>query len=124
MGLDRTIRFTSAELPDWPAILVKLNELGISASLRMIDNLPAFQDEIPEPGWKELRVGFLEGMVTLRRGTNSFSCVVWGNAEGPLKRAWDALIWACAAASEGTIETPAGTQSAAEFASVSGLISA
>lgn len=123
MGLDRTIRFTSAESPTWSAILVKLNELGISASLRMIDNLPAFPDETPEPGWKELRVGFAEGMVTLRRGANSFSCVVWGNADGPLKHAWDALSWACAAASDGTIETPDGSQSAAEFAAISGLTS-
>ena len=28
----------------------------------MIDGLPAFPDEVPEPGWKELRIGFASGM--------------------------------------------------------------
>ena len=115
MGLDRTIRFASEAAPSWPAIAAQLHRVGLTASLRMIDGLPAFPDEVPDPTWKELRVGFAAGMVTLRRGPDSLSCIVWGNADGPLKRAWDALCWASAAAGGGTIDSPDGPVSADDF---------
>ena len=70
----------------------------------MIDGLPAFPDEVPEAGWKELRVGFSSGMVTLRRGPNHLACVVWGNADGELLQCWESLAMACASAGDGTIE--------------------
>lgn len=121
MGLDRTIHFES-ETPEWDAIHAELRRIGIESSLLMIDGLPAFPDETPEATWKELRVRFAAGMVTLRRGTKQLTCVVWGNAEGPLQRALDALIWACASACEGTIDTPAGPLSADEFGRSVGLL--
>jgi len=121
MGLDRTIHFGSAEAPTWEAIRGELHRAGIEVSLCMIDGLPAFPDETPEATWKELRVGFPAGMVTLRRGPNQFSCIVWGNAEGPLKLAWNALCWACGSACGGTMETPEGPQTASEFGRSAGL---
>jgi hypothetical protein len=87
----------------------------------MIDGLPAFPDETPEPGWAELRVGFPAGMVTVRRGAGSLTCVVWGNADPGLRAAWDRLCWACAAAGGGSVETPGGAVSAAEYARAAGL---
>src|SRR5436305_399952 len=108
MGLDRTIRFPSAETPSWEAIRTHLARVGESAPLRMIDGLPAFPDETPEPTWKELRVGTAGGMVTVRRGPGVLTCVVWGNADAALDAAWAKVVWACAAAGGARTETPAG----------------
>ena len=120
MGLDRTIRFPS-EPPAWDAIEAQLARIGDAPQLRMIDGLPAFPDEVPEPGWKELRVGFPAGMITLRRGTDALTCVVWGNADDALRHAWNGLCWACAEAGSGLIETPSGSLTSSEFARASAL---
>lgn len=122
MGLDRTIRFAAPQVPSWESIRDELDRIGIAAPLRMIDGLPAFPDETPDAAWKELRIGFPAGMVTLRRGPNHLSCVVWGNAEPPLKQAWDALCWACAAAGGGTLDFPEGPLSAEAFGHSVGLL--
>ncbi len=87
----------------------------------MIDGMPAFPDEIPDSDWCELRLGTPAGMITLRKQPSSLSCVVWGNADSLLVQDWHRVIWACAAAGYGQIETPAGTQSASEFASLHGI---
>src|SRR5436309_15395805 len=108
MGMDRTIRF-AAEPPAWDAIREQLRRVGEDGALRMIDGMPAFPDETPEPGWRELRVGTAAGMVTVRRRPDSLSCVVWGSADSALTAAWHKVIWACAAASAGTVETPSGS---------------
>ena len=121
MGLDRTIRFPSAETPSWEAIRTHLARVGESAPLRMIDGLPAFPDETPEPTWKELRVGTAGGMVTVRRGPGVLTCVVWGNADAALDSAWAKVVWACAAAGGGRIETPAGPAGPDEFARSAGI---
>ncbi len=121
MGLDRTIRFDT-EPPAWTVISQQLARIGEVPPLRMIDNLPAFPDETPEAGWKELRVGFAAGMVTLRRGTATLSCVVWGNADAALRASWDQLCWACAIADNGQIATSSGLLTAEQFASEIGLI--
>jgi hypothetical protein len=121
MGLDRTIRFPTTETPHWESIRAQLARVGISASFKMIDGLPAFPDEIPEPGWKELRLGVDGGMVTIRRGHGLFNCIIWGNADDSLQLAWSKVIWACASAGSGMIEMPTGTLSPDEFAEVSGL---
>lgn len=115
MGLDRTIRFP-ADVPNWEAIQSALVRVGESASLRMIDGMPAFPDEIPEAGWSELRIGFPSGMVTIRRSSHSLTCVVWGNADDALRTAWDKLCWAAAVAGGGSIAMPDGSLTANEFA--------
>ena len=123
MGLDRTIRF-AGDPPTWEAIQIHLARVGVDAALRMIDGLPAFPNEQPEAGWKELRLGTAAGIVTLRRAPNFFSCVVWGNADDALRSMWNRLCWACATAGEGTLETDAGHLSANEFAQSLGLFPA
>lgn len=121
MGLDRTVRFPDATTPSWEAIRSQLARVGESGQLRMIDGLPAFPDETPEDGWSEVRVGTAAGMVTLRRRPGAISCVVWGNSDPALSAAWDKVAWACAEAGGGTVETPAGVVTAAEFAASAGL---
>lgn len=121
MGLDCTVRFPGASVPGWDAVKGQLARLGESAPLRMIDGLPAFPDESPEEGWRELRVGFAAGMVTLRRGIDALTCVVWSNADPALLAARDRLAWACAAAGQGTVSTEAGDVSGEEFARQAGL---
>jgi hypothetical protein len=121
MGLDCTIRFPTGSVPAWDAVRGQLARVGESAPLRMIDGLPAFPDESPEAGWRELRIGCAAGMVTLRRGSDTITCVVWSNADAGLLAARDRVAWACAAAGEGTIDTPDGASSAAEFARTLGI---
>ena len=121
MGLDCTVRFPAGSVPAWDAIKGQLARVGGPAPLRMIDGLPAFPDESPEDGWRELRVGFPAGMVTLRRGTDTLTCVVWTNADPALVATRDRVAWACAAAGPGTVATPAGEVSADEFARLAGL---
>lgn len=121
MGLDRSVTFPGGDPPSWEAIAGRLLDLGESPAVKMIDGLPAFPDEVPEPGWSELRVGFGAGMVTLRRVAGGVSCVVWGNADAALLAARDSLAWAVAAAGAGVVDTPVGPLAASEFARSVGL---
>lgn len=121
MGMDRTIRFSTTETPTWDAVRAQLRRVGEDGTLRMIDGLPAFPDEAPDPAWRELRVGTAAGMVTLRRRADALNCVVWGNADSALMAAWHKVIWACAAAGPGTVETPSGPLPAADYAASVGL---
>lgn len=105
MGMQRDIQFPTAE-PTWAAVAAALREAGEQPILRMIDGLPAFPDELPEDGWRELRVSVTGGMVTLRRGDSGWSCVVWGNADDALRRGWDACCTAVARAGRGVVEPP------------------
>lgn len=122
MGLDRTVRFASAETPAWEAVRSQLLRVGEAGQLRMIDNLPAFPDEDPPADWKELRVGTTGGMVTIRRGSGSLTCVVWGNADAALSAAFAKAIWACAAAGAGVVDMPSRALTAAEFAASEGVL--
>ena len=121
MGVERVVDFPAGPPPAWPEILARLAASGEAPVLRMIDGLPAFPDESPEDGWRELRVGFPAGMVTLRRGTDTLTCVVWSNADPALVAARDRVAWACAAAGPGAVATPAGEVPADEFARLAGL---
>jgi len=116
MGLDCTIHFPTGPAPEWDAIKAQLARIGEQAPLRMIDGLPAFPDESPQAGWRELRIGFASGMVTIRRVGDSLACIVWGNADPTLLSARDRVVWACAEAGQGVISTPSGEETAAEFA--------
>jgi hypothetical protein len=121
MGLDRTIRFSTAEVPSWEAICTQLRRVGEESQLRMIDGLPAFPDETPAPDWKELRLGSTSGMVTIRRGAGELTCMVWGNADPSLMSTLSKVCWACAAAGGGQIVTSSGLVSAEEFARSAGI---
>jgi len=122
MGLDRVIRFPNSQPPKWDAVCKQLARVGETGQLRMIDGLPAFPDEIPAEDWKELRVGTQAGMVTIRRTPpNALTCIIWGNADQSLNLAWAKIIWACAGAGGGVIESPAGSISADQFAQSEGL---
>ena len=104
MGLDCTVRFPAGDTPSWGAIRSRLRQAGEAGQLRMIDGLPAFPDEDPPDDWKELRVGTAGGMVTVRRGADTLTCVVWGTADPKLDAGWRAVTWACAAAGGGVID--------------------
>ena len=120
MGMERIIELPAGGVPAWATIREQLHRVGEVAVLRMIDGLPAFPDEIPEPGWKELRVGLSAGMVTLRTAPQGLLCVVWGNADPSLRTSWDKLCWAAAAVG-GTVQTPSGPLDATAFAQSVGL---
>lgn len=115
MGVELSVAF-AGEVPEFGAIRTQLARVCAVPPLRMIDGLPAFPDEVPEGGWRELRFGFPAGMVTLRRAPGALSCVVWGTADAALLAARDALAWGCAEAGGGTVRTGSGDLSAEEFA--------
>jgi hypothetical protein len=117
--MECTVRVAST--PTWEAIRDQLTRIGEPVQLRMIDGLPAFPDETPTDDWKELRLGFRAGMVTIRRGTGSLSCAIWGNADENLEMAWRKVIWASAAAGDGEVETASGSVSADAFACSIGI---
>jgi hypothetical protein len=122
MGLDITIQFPAGVVPAWEDIRSQLARVGELAPLRMIDGLPAFPDEAPAEGWRELRVGVAAGMVTIRCANSVLSCVIWSNADAALLAARERVAWACAAAGNGTIDAPSGAVSADEFARLSGIV--
>jgi hypothetical protein len=124
MGLDSTIRFPAGAVPAWDAVMLQLARVGEAAPLRMIDGLPAFPDESPADDWRELRLGCAAGMVTLRRGSDSVTCIVWSNADAALLASRDRVAWACAAAGQGSVATDTGEVSADAFARQCGIQSA
>jgi hypothetical protein len=115
MGLERTIRLPADGELSWKGVNEQLVRAGIAASIRMIDGLPAFPDEDPSPDWREIRIGTSAGMVTIRRSAGTVSCVIWGTGDQVLTDLWMKVIWACAAASAGLIESPSGPLTADEF---------
>ena len=98
MGIQRVITFPSGTTPGWPAIAAELAAGGEVPTLRMIDGLPAFPDETPDPSWSELRVSLSGGMVTLRRHADTIQCVVWGNDDPALRSALELTTRAIASA--------------------------
>lgn len=121
MGLDCTVRFPAGAVPEWDLVKAQLLRVGEPGTLRMIDGMPAFPDETPEPHWRELRVGCAAGMVTVRRGTDALTCVIWSNADPALFAARDRVVWACCAAGSGLIGTAGGEVSCDEFARAQGI---
>ena len=82
MGMEVTI--SGGAGATWPTIRERLLAVGLPFSIRMIDNLPAFPDEVPEDGWREVRLSLASGMVTLRKAGADLNCIVWGNADAAL----------------------------------------
>src|SRR6266404_958649 len=105
MGMEQTVTFVPDNLPTFEAVRTLLAARGFPLQLRMIDGELAFPDEKPSEGWRELRVGTPQGMITLRRDADRISFVTWGNADRALTQAWNALVWACAHAGGGQILT-------------------
>ena len=116
MGMDQKVRFAADRMPSWQHLCELLTGHGLTPQLRMIDGQPAYPDEQPVDEWTELRVGTAQGMVTLRREPDGIRLVTWGNADAAMCQAWNALTWAIALLSGGTIETGSGSCIAAEFA--------
>lgn len=98
MGMERVVTFPAAE-PTWPAVRDRIAAAGRLVQMRMIDNLPAFPDEEPEAGWREVRVSLGGGMLTVRREPGRWKVVVWGNADEALRA--DQELVARAGADEG-----------------------
>lgn len=122
MGLDRIVTFPAGHTPAWEAVKEQLLRVGEPGTLRMIDGLPAFPDELPPEDWKELRVAAGgAGMLTVRRTSAALTCVVWGNADPGVRASWDRFVWACAAAGDGRVQTDAGAVTAVEFAQLTDI---
>jgi hypothetical protein len=114
MGVEQRVTFAGSP-PPWQEVRDVLARSGFPVQMRLIDGQLAFPDEEPPESWQELRVAAAGGMVTLRRSGQELACVTWGNADAPLRQAWNALAWACAAAGAGQVQTEAGPQDAEAF---------
>jgi hypothetical protein len=115
MGMDRKVTIPDA-FPIWGRLADFLAARQFPVKTMMVDGELSLPDEQPPDAWRELRVGTPLGMVTLRREVDGVRLVTWGNADGPLRQAWNALTWALAEVFGGVIHDEAGSMSAAEFA--------
>ena len=99
-----TAVFAAGRPPSWPAVRDLLQRRGLAMKMRMIDGQPAFPDEEPADGWREVRVAAADGMITVRSDGARLVFVTWGNAGPALLQAANALAWAFAEVGSGTIE--------------------
>jgi hypothetical protein len=111
MGMDQKVIFPAEKTPTWPALAELLAGKNLPLQMRMIDGELAFPDEAPPDNWRELRVGGSGGMITLRRDADGITLVTWGNADANMRQTWNALAWAVAHLTGGTI----GNQPADDF---------
>ncbi|MCE9532001.1 MAG: hypothetical protein K8T89_12880 [Planctomycetes bacterium] len=105
--MERHIAF-SGDAPSWETIQKHAAALGVPIALKMIDGLPAFPDELPDAGWRELRFSSAAGMMSLRLQPGQMSVVVWGNADESLRSDWETVAKACAQAAGGSVSPDAG----------------
>ena len=108
MGLEVRVKFPAAPVLDWGGLLVDLAARGRPGTVKMIDDLPAFPDEVPPAEWREVRLGFAAGMVTVRRAGGDLACVVWGTADAGLTAAQSAVAEALAGQGGGVVSPPSG----------------
>jgi hypothetical protein len=116
MGMEHVVTFPGGAAPAWQDVAGLLARRGFPAETRMIDGELVFPGDPPPEGWRELRLGTPQGMVTLRREPGRVRVVTWGNADAAMLQAWNALAWACAEAGGGLIEAADGPLSADDFA--------
>jgi hypothetical protein len=115
MGMEQKVEFGSLSCPPWTEVAVLLARANYPLTMRMIDGQLALPDEVPPDGWSELRVGTRGGMITIRRLPAAVELVTWGNADTAMREAWNALTWAFAACSSGSVLCAEGALSADEF---------
>jgi len=121
MGMDRKVALPADAVPSWVHLSSFFSARQYPVKLMMIDGELSFPDEQPPDSWRELRLGTSLGMVTLRRETDGISVVTWGNAEGPLRQAWDTVTWAIAEVFGGKIHEGGRSLTASEFARELGI---
>ena len=103
MGMDQKVCFPPEKTPTWKQLADLMAQRGLPLQMRMIDGELAFPDEAPPDSWRELRVGTSAGMITLRCEADGITLVIWGNADEPMRQAWNELARALADLSGGTI---------------------
>ena len=103
MGMEQKVVLPAGQTPVWPKLADHCVAQSFPLKVMMIDGELAFPDETPGDAWREVRVGTAHGMVTLRRAEDGVHLVTWGNAEGPVRAAWETLARLVAEAFEGTV---------------------
>ncbi|WP_157369592.1 hypothetical protein [Zavarzinella formosa] len=94
MGMTKSVTFAKAP-PAWPAVRDRLTALGHPPQMRLIDNMPAFPDEDPPENWRDIRLTFGAGMLTIRNDGSVWHIVVWGNADEATLAHQEMLAKAC-----------------------------
>jgi hypothetical protein len=116
VGVEQRVSFAGAAMPSWETVRDLLAGRGFPTQMRMIDGELSFPDDVPPAGWRELRVGTAQGMVTVRREAGGVAFVTWGNADLGLRQAWNALTWGYAEAGGGRVQAAEGPLDATAFA--------
>src|ERR1700738_582389 len=116
MGMERKVAIPQDTVLAWARVAEFMAARQFPLKMMMIDGALSFPDEQPPDTWRELRIGTPLGMVTLRREDDGIRVVTWGNAEGPLRQAWNAVSWALAEVYVGNIDDVGGNLSPSEFA--------
>ncbi|VTS03406.1 hypothetical protein [Tuwongella immobilis] len=104
MGMEITVRYP-LNPPNWEVIQVELKASLIEYQIRMIDQLPAFPDELPPEGWREVRLSLADGMLTIRRIGNHDRVIIWGNASDRLQQLWRQIAGILAATGSGIADS-------------------
>jgi hypothetical protein len=115
MGMDQKVIFPPINTPSWAEFAELLAKHQYPVQLRMIDGELALPDEAPPHDWRELRVSTSAGMVTLRRDGDGITLVIWGNADANMRQAWNALTWALATLTGGSVRSAAGEMTLEDF---------
>ena len=121
MGMDQKVLFESKRLPGWAEFVDLLANRKFPIQLRMIDGELALPDETPPHDWRELRVSTSAGMITLRHDADGITLVIWGNADANIRQAWNALTWAFANLTGGSVRSATGEMPLADFAETAEL---
>jgi hypothetical protein len=113
--MEQQVTFGPSDCPTWSAVDTLLRDHNFPVQMRMIDGQLAFPDETPPQTWQELRLGTPGGMITVRRQADGVTLVTWGNADDAMRRAWNAVTWAFAELSQGTVLRDDGALSPAGY---------
>jgi hypothetical protein len=104
VGFSRSVSFASGNIPEWTSVAQSFaNRRAIK--LQMIDGQLALPGETPSKDWKELRVGFSEGSVTIRRVDNNLTFTIWSNSHADLVHAMEDCVEAYRRIGNGVVET-------------------
>ncbi len=96
MGQTLQIESPDGSALEWPAFVVALAEYRLAPVVRMIDGLPAFPDEIPGEGWREVRVSAADGMITIHASPTGYRFTIWNDTASSFVNAWQTLVYVAA----------------------------
>jgi hypothetical protein len=94
MGMEEVVACTDV---DFPALLATLATRGLRGMVAMVDGALQMPGAIVAPSWRDVRLRFPAGTITLARRPGGVAVVVFGNADEALRAAQRQVAEALAA---------------------------